>query len=180
MAMEMEPLNSMVLAAIANTRLVLDQDVSSCNELARRSVGLNPSNPLAWDSLSTAKLYAGEINEAHALAVRAQKISSGSPFGFWWDFGRCLTAALTGRGGEALKLAEAAHALSPDFRPPLRYLTALYAAEDRPEAATRMANKLKKLEPDFSFDRMANDREYPISPLRWSGLLDGERLMALH
>ncbi len=180
LAMEMEPLNSMVLAAIANTRLVLDQDVSSCNELARRSVGLNPSNPLAWDSLSTAKLYAGEINEAHALAVRAQKISSGSPFGFWWDFGRCLTAALTGRGGEALKLAEAAHALSPDFRPPLRYLTALYAAEDRPEAAARMATKLKKLEPDFSFDRMANDREYPISPLRWSGLLDGDRLMALH
>ena len=179
-AMEMEPLNSMVLAAVANTRLVIDEDVSACNELARRSVGLNPSNPLAWDSLSTAKLYAGQINEAHALAVRAQKISSGSPFGFWWDFGRCLTAALTGRGGEALKLAEAAHALSPEFRPPLRYLTALYAANDRPDAAMRMANKLKRLEPDFSFDRMANDREYPISPLRWSGLLDGERLMALN
>ncbi|MEM9970088.1 MAG: hypothetical protein AAF762_03165, partial [Pseudomonadota bacterium] len=103
LAMEMEPLNSMVLATVANTRLVLDQDVSACNELARRSVGLNPSNPLAWDSLSTAKLYAGDISEAHALAVRAQKISSGSPFGFWWDFGRCLTAALTGRGGEALR-----------------------------------------------------------------------------
>lgn len=178
-AMELEPLNSVVLATIANTRLVLDEDVSACNELARRSVSLNPSNPLAWDSLSTAKLYAGEIGEAHALAVRAQKISSGSPFGFWWDFGRCLTAALTGRGDEALKLAEAAHALSPDFRPPLRYLTALYAASDRPEAAVRVAERLKRLEPDFSFDRIANDAEYPISPLRWSGLLDSEKLMAL-
>ena len=178
-AMELEPLNSMVLAAGAYTRLVLDDDVSACNELARRSVSLNPSNPLAWDSLSTAKLYAGEIGEAHALAVRAQKMSSGSPFGFWWDMGRCLTAALTGRGDEALKLAEAAHALSPEFRPPLRYLTALYAANDRPEAAMRVADRLRRLEPDFSFDRIANDAEYPISPLRWSGLLDSDKLMAL-
>ncbi len=178
-AMELEPLNSMVLAAVANARLVLDDDVSGCNELARKSVGLNPSNPLAWDSLSTAKLYAGQIGEAHALAVRAQRISAGSPFGFWWDFGRCLTAALTGRGDEALRLAEAAHALSPQFRPPMRYLTALYASNDRPEAAQRVAERLKRLEADFSFDRMANDAEYPISPLRWSGLLNSDKISAL-
>ena len=178
-AMELEPLNSMVLAAVANTRLVLDEDVSACNEIARRSVSLNPSNPLAWDSLCTAKLYAGEIGEAHALAIRAQKLSSGSPFGFWWDMGRCLTAALTGRGDEALKLAEAAHALAPEFRPPMRYLTALYAASDRPDAAVRVAERLKRLEPDFSFERIANDDQYPISPLRWSGLLDSDKLMAL-
>lgn len=178
-ALELEPLNSMVLAAVANSRLVLDKDVNACMELARRSVSLNPSNPLAWNSLATAKLYAGDIGEAHALAVRAQRMSSGSPFGHWWDFGRCLTAALTGRREEALRLAEAAHALSPEFRPPLRYLTALYAASDRPEDAIRAAERLKRLEPDFTFERMAQDGNYPISPLRWSGLLDADRLKAL-
>ena len=179
-ALELEPLNSMVLAAVANTRLVLDKDVNACMELARRSVALNPSNPLAWNSLATAKLYAGDIGEAHALAVRAQRMSSGSPFGHWWDFGRCLTAALTGRRDEALRLAEAAHAMSPEFRPPLRYLTALYAAAGRPEDALRAADRLKRLEPDFTFERMARDDSYPISPLRWSGLLDSERLMDLN
>lgn len=179
LAMEREPMNSMVLAAVANTRLVLDNDVNSCMELARRSVRLNPANPLAWDSLATAKLYAGDIGEAHALAVRAQKISSGSPFGHWWDFGRCLTAALTGRKAEALQLAEAAHALSPEFRPPLRYLTALYAADERFDDAQRTAERLKKLEPDFSFERMAKDETYPISPLRWGGLLDSGKVIAL-
>lgn len=178
-ALELEPLNSMVLAIVANTRLVLDMDISACMELARRSVSLNPSNPLAWDCLATAKLYAGDIGEAHALAVRAQRMSSGSPFGYWWDMGRCLTAALTGRRDEALRLAEAAHALSPEFRPPLRYLTALYAAADRPEDAMRVGKRLKKLEPDFSFERMATDGAYPISPLRWSGLLDADRLLNL-
>ena len=178
-ALEQEPLNSMVLAATANTRLVLDKDISACMELARRSVALNPSNPLAWNSLATAKLYAGDIGEAHALAVRAHRMSSGSPFGHWWDFGRCLTAALTGRRDEALQLAEAAHALSPEFRPPLRYLTALYAAAGRDEDAIRVGDRLKKLEPDFTFERMAKDNSYPISPLRWSGLLDSDRLMDL-
>ena len=178
-ALELEPLNSMVLAVVANARLVLDKDVSACMELARRSVSLNPSNPFAWNSLATAKLYAGDIGEAHALAVRAQRISSGSPFGHWWDFGRCLTAALTGRRDEALQLAEAAHALAPEFRPPLRYLTALYAAADRPNDAWRAGERLKKLEPGFSFERMARDDSYPISPLRRSGLLDADRLLDL-
>lgn len=179
LAMEREPMNSMVVAAVANTRLVLDNDVNVCMELARRSVRLNPANPLAWNSLATAKLYAGDIGEAHALAVRAQKISSGSPFGHWWDFGRCLTAALTGRKAEALQLAEAAHALSPEFRPPLRYLTALYAADERFDDAHRTAERLKKLEPDFTFERMAKDETYPISPLRWGGLLDSGKVIAL-
>ena len=179
LAMEREPMNSMVVAAVANTRLVLDNDVNVCMELARRSVRLNPANPLAWNSLATAKLYAGDIGEAHALAVRAQKISSGSPFGHWWDFGRCLTAALTGRKAEALQLAAAAHALSPEFRPPLRYLTALYAADERFDDAQRTAERLKKLEPDFTFERMAKDETYPISPLRWGGLLDSGKVIAL-
>ncbi len=179
-AMEREPMNSMVVAAVANTRLVLDNDVSVCLELARRSVSLNPANPLAWDSLATAKLYSGEIGEAHALAVRAQKMSSGSPFGHWWDFGRCLTAALTGRKDEALRLAEAAHAMSPEFRPPLRYLTALYAADERFDDAVRVGQRLKKLEPDFTFERMALDDTYPISPLRWGGLLDSGKVIALN
>jgi len=178
-AMEREPMNSMVLAACANMRLVLDEDINACLELARRSVRINPANPLAWDSLADAKLYAGDIGEAYALARRAQKISSGSPFGHWQDFGRCLTAALTGRRAEALRMAETAHALSPEFRPPLRYLTALYAADERYEDAQRTAERLKKLEPDFSFERMANDDSYPISPLRWGGLLDSGKVIAL-
>ncbi|MEM7720657.1 MAG: hypothetical protein AAF222_15785 [Pseudomonadota bacterium] len=179
LALEREPMNSMVLAACANMRLVLDKDVNACMELARRSVRINPANPLAWDSLADAKLYAGEIGEAYALAVRAQKISSGSPFGHWWDFGRCLTAALNGRRSEALRMAEAAHAMSPEFRPPLRYLTALYAADERFDDAIRTADRLKKLEPDFSFERMATDDSYPISPLRWGGLLDSGKVISL-
>ncbi|GFE63671.1 hypothetical protein [Litoreibacter roseus] len=175
-ALEVEPSNSMVLAAVAKSRLVLNDNVMACHELATKSVALNPSNPFAWDILSTAKLYAGDHEKAHALAFKAQQLGVRSPHSFWWDMGRCVTAALTGRAEEALRLAEVSHALSPHFRPPLRYLTALYAAQGQMEKAIYVARKLKQLEPDFSLERMAQDAKYPVSPLRKSGLLDKERL----
>ncbi len=178
-AMETEATNSMVLATVANTRLLMDEDVVAGQELARRSVELNPANPLAWDSLSTAKLYAGQMEAAHLLAVKAQHLGSSSPHKFWWDMGRCLTAALTGRAEEAMRMAEVSGALAPDFRPPLRYLTALYAARGMEEEALKTARRLQQLEPDFSMERLAKDREYPIAALRRSGLLQTDRLLAL-
>lgn len=138
-SLELEPMNSMVLVAVANSRLVLDGDVEGAMELARRSVATNPSNPLAWNALATAKLYSGDVKEARALALRAQRMSSGSPFGHWWDFGRCLTAALTGRVDETRDMPKSAPALSAEFRPPLRYLTALYANARASDAAGDLA-----------------------------------------
>jgi hypothetical protein len=179
LAMEREPMNSMVVAAVANTRLVLDKDVNVCMELARRSVRLNPANPLAWNSLATAKLYAGEIKEAHALALRAQKMSSGSLFGHWWDFGQCLTAALTGHKTDALQKAEDAQAMAHGARPPLRHLTVLYGATAHMDDAARTAERLKVFEPDFGQDSLVQDDVYPISQLRWGGLLDSGKVIAL-
>jgi hypothetical protein len=45
-----------VLAVVANARLFYETDVSGCQEVAKRSVRINPSSPLAWDSLSNARL----------------------------------------------------------------------------------------------------------------------------
>lgn len=178
-ALEAEAGNSMVLAAVSNARIILDEDVIACQELARRSVELNPANPLAWDSLATAKLYAGQFEAAHLLAVKAQQLSATAPHKFWWDMGRCITAALTGRADEAMRMAEISGAQSPDFRPPLRYLTAMYAARGMEEEALRMAKRLQKLEPDFTIEALAKDMNYPVGALRRSDLLKADRLLAL-
>lgn len=178
-AMEREPGNSMVLAAVSNARLVFDDDVQASEELARRSVEMNGANPLAWDSLATAKIYAGKFEAAHTLAQRAQALGASAAHKFWWDMGLCLTAAVTGRAAEAVRLAETSHALSPKFRPPLRYLTALYAAMDQPEKAIAAAGRLRVIEPEFSFDSIAQDPRYPVGVLRRSGLHAPAKLRAL-
>ena len=178
-ALEREPNNSMVLAVVAYARNALDHDALASVELAKRSVRINPVNPVAWDSLSIAKLYSGHVAEAHEIAQRVQKMGAMRPNRFWWDMGLCVTAALTGNESLALQMARSASAQAPDFRAALRYIVALTAARDMPEVALAAAEKLKKLEPGFTFDALAHDPAYPVGALRRGGLLQSDRIRAI-
>ena len=178
-ALERDPNNSMVLAVTAYVRCVTDPTPAYGAELARRSVRLNPNNPLAWDSLSYARLHAGQISEAHEIALRVQRIGAASPNKFWWDMGLCLTAAVTGNTRLALEMAESSLAGAPDFRAALRHVVALSAGADRPEAAVDAARNLQRLEEDFSIDALAHDPAYPVGVLRRSGILQSDRIMSI-
>jgi hypothetical protein len=179
MALEREPNNSMVLAIVAYVRCALDDSPVYGADLARRSVRMNPNNPLAWDSMSYAKLHAGQIAEAHEIALKVQKIGMAAPNKFWWDMGLCLTAALAGDQGLALQMAEASALEAPDFRAAQRYVVALAAGMDRPGQALAAAGKLETLEPTFSIEALALDPAYPVGILRRAGLLQSDRIMAL-
>ncbi len=170
-AVAIEPLNSMVLAVAANTMLLIRGDAHAGLEYASRATRANPANPFAWDALSTAAMAAGAVEDAHRHTAKVQRLAANSPFKHWFDMGRCLSATRTGRLDEAIRLAETSAAVAPDFRPPLRYLTALYALNGDEGRATRALRRLEALEPDFSFDRMARDPDYPVAALRDSKLL---------
>ena len=178
-AMEREPNNSMVLAVVAYARNALDRDALASVELATRSVRINPVNPVAWDSLSIAKLYSGHLAEAHEIAQRVQKMGAMRPNRFWWDMGLCVTAALTGNESLALQMARSASAQAPDFRAALRYIVALAAGRGAPEVALAAAERLRRLEPAFTFDAMAHDPAYPVGALRRGGLLRSDRIRAI-
>ena len=178
-AMEREPNNSMVLAVVAYARNALDRDALASVELATRSVRINPVNPVAWDSLSIAKLYSGHLAEAHEIAQRVQKMGAMRPNRFWWDMGLCVTAALTGNESLALQMARSASAQAPDFRAALRYIVALAAGRGAPEVALAAAERLRRLEPGFTFDAMAHDPAYPVGALRRGGLLRSDRIRAI-
>jgi hypothetical protein len=178
-AMEREPNNSMVLAVVAYARNALDRDPLASVELAKRSVRINPVNPVAWDSLSIAKLYSGHLSEAHEIAQRVQKMGAMRPNRFWWDMGLCVTAALTGNESLALQMARLSSAQAPEFRAPLRYIVALSAAHNAPEVALAAAERLRRLEPSFTFERLAHDPAYPVGALRRSGLLQSDRIRAI-
>ncbi len=178
-ALEFEPNNSFVLAAVANARRVLDKNfVQSC-ELAKLAVRANSANPLAWWSLSAARLYAGDAEMAHSMAINAHRLAQGSSFRSWSDFQLSLTAAVTGRRAEAIRYGETSHALAPSFRPPLRYLTAIYTMNGEHKSAKRIVHKLMKLEGDFSIARLVSDPDYPVSLMRNTNLLDRDQLFKL-
>lgn len=173
-ALAKDSMNSMVLAAAAHSNLKVRENVAGGYDLARRAVHINPHNPLALDAMMEANLYVGKFEEAHKLATRTAYLMLNSPFKHWWDMGCCLTSVVTGRYEMARKFAQTAHALAPQFRPPLRYMTALFAHQGEPEKARLAMERLQVLEPEFSLDRMISDDTYPVATLRRSAIITDE------
>ncbi len=178
-AQEIEQSNSMVLGLIASNRLITSDNPFVMKELADRSIRLNASNALAWDALASATLMLGEPMKAHMIAMRAHKISGGTPFAFWWDMGRAEAALALGLADEATEFFEKTIEKAPSFLPPRRYLVALHARAGNHDRALSQARFLARREADFSLLRMAEDPKYPISLLRKSGLLDKPKLRDL-
>ena len=175
-ALELESQNSSVLSGVANARLVLEGDGIAAGNLAQAGVDANPANPLAWWALANARLYSGQAEDAWEAAVMSQRLAAKSNFRFWTDFQVSLVAAVTGRHREAIDFGELSGALAPNFRPPMRYLTALYAAQGDRENATRAARQLAQREPGFTLAKLMDDPAYPVSMMRQAGLLDRARL----
>ena len=171
-ALETEPNNSMVLATVANTYGHLLKDFERPISLAKRSVLLNPANPMGWWALSSANVYSGNIKASYDHAVAARNLALTSPHRFWWDNQLFGAALVVGNLKEARRHAEACSGQNPDFRPPLRYLIALYANQGDDEKAARTAERLKALEPDFSTERLMKDRSYPASLIHRTPGLD--------
>ena len=178
-ALELEPNNSMVLATVANTLGHLLKDDLRGLHLAKRSVLLNPSNPMAWWSLSSAHVYAGDTKSAYRSAKIARELALLSPHRFWWDSLLIGIPMLMGNNAEAQKFAELSHEQNRNFRPPMRYLIAFYANTGRDEEALLMAEKLRKLEEDFSIERLVRDAEYPASLLHKASDMELDRISAL-
>ncbi|WP_146347314.1 tetratricopeptide repeat protein [Phaeobacter marinintestinus] len=171
-ALELDPQNSNVLASVADASLVIGRNFARSAQLAKMSVAANPSNPRAWWTQASANLYFGDAQTAHVSAINAQTLATGTRLQFWTDIQRGLAAIVNGKTIEGIQLLESSSALAPDFHPPLRYLTALYSAAGMTEQAMDCARRLSVLEPDFTFERLSNDPDYPVSLMRQHGMLD--------
>lgn len=178
-ALELEPNNSMVLALLANTCGQLLTEDGRSQVLAERSVLLNSANPMAWWALSSANVYTNRSKQAYDCAVVGQRLSTLSPYRFWWDNQRFGASLVLGRVEEALRFCELAHAENPHFRPPLRYLIGLYANQKRFDEAMHASLRLKEIEPDFEIVQLVKDRSYPASLLHRTPGLDIDQVQML-
>lgn len=177
LAREIEPRSSMVMAISANVKQFLCKDTLASFEFADLGVRLNPANPMALWSRSNAQLYSGRAREAYIDALRGRLLSASSQHRYFWDLQQGAAALVLGRLPEATRLFERVTALCPTFRPPRRYLTALYAHDGRAGDAVAQSGQLARLEPDFTVDRLWADHAYPASLLRRTDAFDMARLI---
>ena len=111
--------------------------------------------------------------------MTATRLAWATPLQFWCQFQLGLAALAAGRIELARRSLETSAAIAPSFRPPRRYLLALYAHHGPRDRAVRMARDLAALEESFSLDAFARDDGYPISLARRVGLIDPGVLIGL-
>ena len=85
-AIAAEGTNSNVLAAVANARLVLDDDRVAAAELSKLAVQVNSANPPAWDAWSYALVSIGDHKRAYRAAQTAQTLSRDTHFRYSTEF----------------------------------------------------------------------------------------------
>ncbi|MCB1330064.1 MAG: hypothetical protein KDK28_11765 [Maritimibacter sp.] len=178
-AIEADPFNSQVLAAAANAQVFLKWDIDSGAELAALALRTNRANPLAWWAQANVALYTQSFDRALDNAMTATQLAWSTPLQFWCQFQLGLAALAAGQMDLARRSLETSAAIAPSFRPPRRYLLALYAHQGQRDRAGRMAKDLAALEETFTLDAFARDDAYPISLARRVGLIDPRVLVGL-
>jgi tetratricopeptide (TPR) repeat protein len=174
-AMAEESTNSMVLSAVAHSRMVFDDDLTAASELSKIGVLANPSNPMAWSALANVLLNTERFEEAAQAAKTAIGLSKDTFFRYWTEFQFATTAVTLNRNDLALLHAERARSLNAKYRPALRYLIGLHLDKNSFDEARTAIARLQRLEPDTTAKRLVEDEEYPVRMMRRSGLVDRSR-----
>lgn len=170
-ALELEPNNSYVASLSAHVNYIVSRSYVVMYELAARSVQLNRGNPMGWACLGTAECHLGNTRDGLAHTLHASNLARTTSFNFHINALACIASSMAGDFERSIALGEAAHGLAPAFRPPLRYLSALYLISGERDRSREAVEKLKVLEPDFSY-QMLRDSSYPAAGLRSSKLLE--------
>ena len=170
-AMEAGSLNSLVLSLMSQVQIMLYDNVPAGEALARDAIRVNPQNAFGYVAQAGSLLRQGRPEEAYAVADFGAGLAARSSFLHWWEMHKGLAATQMGDFATAIACFEAARSRAPNFRAPLRHLIFLYLARGQPERAQRALADLKRLEPDFTLDRIREDPSYPAGTLRRARLL---------
>lgn len=169
-ALELEPHNSFVVSFAAHVHAIARRSYVTSYEMAERSVRLNPANPLGWASLGISECHLGKPKVGFDHALYAREISVSTPFYFQVSALACIAGSMAGDVEKSIFLGEATHGMAPGFKPPLRFLSALYLLRGDHEKSQEMVSKLQVLEPSFSYE-MLRDKAYPAASLHRARLL---------
>jgi DNA-binding SARP family transcriptional activator len=170
-AMEVAPVNSLVLSLLSQVEIMLHDNLDAGARLARDAIHLNPLNAFGYIAQAGSLLRQGKPDEAYAAADFGAGFASRSGYLHWWEMHKGLAATQLADYETAISCFEAARARAPHFRAPLRHLIFLYLKRGQPENALRALTSLKRIEPDFSLDLIRSDPTYPAGTLRRAELL---------
>ena len=171
-ALDRAPENSLVVALVALTRIMLEDDLSEPAMLARHALEAESHSLFARQTLAVAHSAVGNPEAAYALSSSCQPLREDDELSHLWDLYHALVCISAGRFEEARAAAERSLKSAPGFIAPRRQLVALCAHAGDVPTAGRYLEELQLLESDFSLSRLLSDPDYPVLTLRKAGLID--------
>ena len=163
-AAKLAPDNSAVLAMSSEVTLFLTGDIDMASYYANRAIDLDDQEPEALAAVGRTLSFDGKDAQAHRFALAAQHHAQGSLYSSEWDMMAGIAKIRIGDMAGAYDMILACHRKMPFGRHALRYLTVLSILDERPADASRYAERLRRLEPDFNVDLLRGS--YP--PLSFS------------
>ncbi|WP_275786260.1 SARP family transcriptional regulator [Pararhizobium gei] len=160
-ALELDMNNSVALALIGHVHSFLFCEYDYAAGLFERAIRLNPVQPLGWDLYSMLHCYAGQPENAAAMANWVQNLGYYSAHKYYFDTTKCISSALAGDHAAAISAGQEALRMRPDFNSLLRYLAASYAHRNEMDLARDCVQRLEKVEPNFSIEALQDNR-YPL------------------
>ncbi|MBG6166887.1 tetratricopeptide (TPR) repeat protein [Labrenzia sp. EL_195] len=170
-AFELDPYNSYIASFAAQVHNIIHRSYVAAYEFAQRSVDLNRSNAIGWSQLGAAKCHLGKAKSGFEDTQYSVRIAGTAPFRFQLAGMSCIAGTMAHDLDGAIHAGEIGHALAPKFGPPLRYLSVLYFRKGEIGKSREVFEKLREVEPDFSFS-ILRDHAYPAAGLRYSGFLE--------
>ena len=137
---------------------------------ARRALELNPNYADAYALLSSAYLFAGELEKTIELDREAMRINPASSLIYYIHLGR--RQYLEGRYQEAVETFLSAAAKDYAYLPSHVWLAATYAQLGDLDEAQWSADQVRTLDPDFTIDAWMDRRPYKI-PGHRARLIEG-------
>jgi tetratricopeptide (TPR) repeat protein len=160
-SLELDSSNSVALALVGHVHSFLFGEYDFASGLLERAIRANPAGPLGWDLYSMLQAYAGDPKKGLRMASWGRHLAESSPYRYYFDTSRCVTAALAGEHDIAIAAGESALHDRPDFNSLLRYLVASHAHRGDLRAAGSFLDRLHVVEPDFSIGALV-DARYPV------------------
>lgn len=162
--------NALVLSIMADVEDLLFDREDRAFSLAERATFLNPGCGYAWGALGTLEMRRGNLGKAMDYTAKSRRMLARTAF-YPWSEMRFSQAAFSGRRfEEAEQAAMNAWSHAPSYRPPLRQLYALNLKLGKEPFAEQLLLRLKRLEPDFSVERLLSDDDYPAVAIRRVGI----------
>ncbi len=156
-ALEIERGNSLALSLLGHANAFVLRNYDLADELIAEAIRINPHRAVTWDAHAMLQIYAGDTAAGHRSARRAKSLGRYSPYAFWYEASCAIGATLVGRHEEAVRHGGIVLAQRPDFRPTLRHQIASLALCGRVAEAQQVYRELRRLEPDFSLQKLRAD-----------------------